>query len=92
MTCRQGIVPSLILVPIRSGLRGFCLFILEIFLKDYQQKNPLKYCALPSLPGFINNVHFRLIGFTEVKRDQKINFFTTSASFNFIIWVKKGAA
>jgi len=45
MTYRQDTVFSLILVPIRSGLRGFCLFILEIFLKDYQQKNPLKYYA-----------------------------------------------
>jgi hypothetical protein len=27
---RQDMVFSLILVPIRSGLRGFCLFILEI--------------------------------------------------------------
>ena len=47
MTHRQVIVLSLILAPIRSGLRGFCLFILEIFLKEYQQKNPLKYYALP---------------------------------------------
>ena len=46
MTYRQDIVSSLILVPIRSGLRGFCLFILEIFSIDYQQKNPLKYYAL----------------------------------------------
>ena len=48
-TYRQDIVPSLILVPIRSGLRGFCLFILEIFSMDYQQKNPLKYHILPSV-------------------------------------------
>ena len=47
MTYRQGTVFSLILVPIRSELRGFCLFIVEIFLKEYQQKNPLKYYALP---------------------------------------------
>jgi hypothetical protein len=59
MTHRQDIVSSLILVPIRSGLRGFCLFILEIFLKDYQQKNPLKYYALPFLFEFVNKVHFR---------------------------------
>jgi len=48
MTYRQDIVLSLILVPIRSGLRGICLFILEIFSIEYQQKNPLKYYALPS--------------------------------------------
>jgi len=57
MTYRQDIVPSLILVPIRSGLRGFCLFILEIFSMEYQQKNPLKYYALPFLFEFFNNVH-----------------------------------
>ena len=53
MTYRQGTVFSLILVPIRMGLRGFCLFILEIFLKEYQQKNPLKYYTLP-LISFMN--------------------------------------
>jgi hypothetical protein len=47
MTYRQDIIFSLILVPIISGLRGFCLFILEIFSMEYQQKNPLKYYALP---------------------------------------------
>ena len=47
MTHRQDIVSSLILVPIKSGLRGFCLFMLEIFSMDYRQKNPLKYYALP---------------------------------------------
>jgi hypothetical protein len=57
MTHRQDIVFSLILVPIRSGLRGFCLFILEIFSMEYQQKNPLKYYALPLLFEFLNNVH-----------------------------------
>jgi len=79
MTYRQDIVFSLILVPIRSGLRGFCLFILEILLMEYQQKNPLKYYALPFLFEFVNKVHFRLVGFVEAKRYQKINFFTTSA-------------
>jgi hypothetical protein len=54
MTYRQGIVSSLILAPIRSGLRGFCLFILEIFSMDYQQKNPLKYYVLPFLFEFVN--------------------------------------
>ena len=49
MTHRQDIVLSLILAPIRSGLRGFCLFILEIFSMEYQQKNPLRYYALPLL-------------------------------------------
>jgi len=49
MTHRQDIVSLLILVPIRSGLRGFCLFILEIFSMDYQQKNPLRYHVLPFL-------------------------------------------
>jgi hypothetical protein len=57
MTYRQGIVSSLILVPIRSGLRGFCLFILGIFSMEYQQKNPLKYYALPFLFEVVNNVH-----------------------------------
>jgi hypothetical protein len=51
---RQDIVSSLILVPIRSGLRGFCLFILVIFLMEYQQKNPLRYHALPFLFEFVN--------------------------------------
>jgi len=32
MVFRQDIVFSLILAPIRSGLRGFCLFILEFFI------------------------------------------------------------
>ena len=52
---RHGIVFSLILAPIRSGLRGFCLFILEIFSMDYQQKNPLKYYAMPFLFEFTKN-------------------------------------
>jgi hypothetical protein len=47
MTYRQGTVSSLILG--RIDLRGFCLFILEIFSMEYQQKNPLKYYALPFL-------------------------------------------
>ena len=79
MPHRQDIVSSLILVPIRSGLRGFCLFILEIFSVEYQQKNPLKYYALPFLSKFVNKVHFRLVGFVKAKRYRKINFFTTSA-------------
>jgi len=79
MTHRQDIVSSLILAPIRSGLRGFCLFILEIFSMEYQQKNPLKYYALPFLFEFANNVHFRLVGFVGAKRYQKINFFAKSA-------------
>jgi phosphate/sulfate permease len=49
MTYRQDIVFSLILAPIRSGLRGFCLFNISRFLMEYQQKNPLKYYALPFL-------------------------------------------
>jgi hypothetical protein len=68
MTHRQDIVLSLILVPIRSGLRGFCLFILEIFSLEYQQKNPLKYYVLPFLSKFVNKVHFLHIGFAEAKR------------------------
>src|SRR4030042_5824784 len=79
MKHRQDIVSSLILVPIRSGLRGFCLFILEIFSMDYQQKNPLKYYALP---------YFRLVGFAKAKRYRKINFFTTSALCKCILGVK----
>jgi hypothetical protein len=47
MKYRQDTVSSLILVPTKSELRGFCLFILEIFLMEYQQKNPLKYYVLP---------------------------------------------
>jgi hypothetical protein len=60
MICRQVIVFSLILVPIRSGLRGFYLFILEIFLMEYQQKNPLKHYNLPFLFEFVSNIYFRL--------------------------------
>jgi len=60
MTYRQDIVPSLILAPIRSGLRGFCLFILEKFSIEYQQKNPLKYYTLPLLFEFVSNVHILL--------------------------------
>jgi hypothetical protein len=60
MICRQVIVFSLILVPIRSGLRGFCLFILEIFLMEYQQKNRLKHYNLPFLFEFVSNIYFRL--------------------------------
>jgi phosphate/sulfate permease len=40
-----GIVSSLILVPIRSGLRGFCLFIFLKHVFDYRQNNPLKHNA-----------------------------------------------
>jgi hypothetical protein len=71
MVHRQDIVFSLILAPIRSGLRGFCLFILEIFSIEYQQKNPLEYYALPFLFEFVNRIH------CDIK---KINFFTTSVS------------
>jgi len=67
MTYRQDILFSLILAPIRSGLRGFCLFILEIFSMEYQQKNPLRYYALPSLFEFVNNVHFQLVGYADEK-------------------------
>jgi hypothetical protein len=76
MTFRQDIVFSLILAPIRSGLRGFCLFILEIFSIEYQQKNPLKYYTLPFLSEFVKKGTLRY---------QKINFFTTSASLKCII-------
>src|SRR4030043_1775354 len=57
----QDIVFLLILVPIRSGLRGFCLLIFINILSDYRQKNPLKYHALPVLIGLIlwgNNMEF----------------------------------
>jgi hypothetical protein len=40
-----GIVSSLILVPIRSGLRGFCLFIFMKNVFDYLQNKPLKHNA-----------------------------------------------
>ena len=76
---RQGIVLSLILAPIRSGLRGFCLFILVIFSMDYQQKNPLKYYALPFLSKFVNK---------GTPRYRKIIFFTTSALCKCIFRVK----
>jgi hypothetical protein len=72
MTYRQDIVSSLILVPIRSGLRGFCLFIFEIFSMEYQQKNPLKYYALPFLFEFVKKSKLRY---------QNIKFFKTSALF-----------
>ena len=86
MTHRQDTVSSLILAPIRSGLRGFCLFILEIFSMEYQQKNPLKYYALPFLSKFVNKVQFRLVGFAKAKGYRKINFFTTSALCKCIFW------
>src|SRR4030042_1440158 len=79
MTHRQDTVSSLILAPIRSGLRGFCLFVLEIFLLEYLQKNPLKYYALPFLSKFVNKVQFRLVGFAKAKGYRKINFFTRSS-------------
>src|SRR4030042_5498456 len=88
MTYRQGTVFSLILAPIGSGLRGFCLTPLisplcqrgdEGGLKEYQQKNPLKYYALYFLSKFVNKVDFRLVGFNEAKKYRKNNFFTTSA-------------
>jgi len=43
----QDMTFSLILVPTRSELRGFCLLILIDILFDYQQKNPLKCHILP---------------------------------------------
>ncbi len=55
MTHGQYIVFSLILG--RSDLRGFCLFVLEIFSMDYRQKNPLKYYVLPFLFDLESNVH-----------------------------------
>jgi hypothetical protein len=76
----QGIVSSLILAPIRSGLRGFCLLILEIFLMEYQQKNPLKYYALPVLFEFVNKGTLRY---------RKINFLATPAFLNCIICVNE---
>jgi len=80
MTYRQDTVSSLILAPIRSGLRGFCLFILVIFSMEYQQKNPLRYYVLPFLFEFANNVCY----------GTKNKFFTTSALFDCIIWVDRG--
>jgi hypothetical protein len=76
---RQGMVPSLILVPIRSRLRGVCLLILEIFSMEYQQKNPLRYYTLPFLFEFVNK---------DTLRYRKINFFTTSALCKCIFMVK----
>jgi len=45
-SCQAGIVLSLILVPIRSGLRGFYLFVL-VHSMDYRQKKPLKEYPQP---------------------------------------------
>jgi hypothetical protein len=47
MAYRQYTVSSLILG--RSDLRGFCLFMSEIFSMGYRQKNPLKYYVQPFL-------------------------------------------
>lgn len=44
----EDIIFSLILVPILSGLRGFCILIFIKILSDYRQKNPLKYYILHS--------------------------------------------
>jgi len=45
------IIFSLILAPIRSGLRGFCLLIFINILFDYRQKKPLKYYVPPHIQG-----------------------------------------
>jgi len=45
------IVFSLILVPAKSELRGFCLLIFINILFDYRQKKPLKYYVLPHIQG-----------------------------------------
>jgi len=37
---------SLILVPIKSGLRGFYLFIFVLGLSDYRQNKPLEYNSI----------------------------------------------
>jgi len=42
---------------------------------EYQQKNPLKYYALPFLSKFVNKVQFRLVGFAKAKGYRKINLF-----------------
>ena len=62
MIYRQDTVFSLVLSPDPEGfrdrdLRGFFLFMLEIFSKDYRQKNPLKYHVLPFLFEVASNVH-----------------------------------
>src|SRR3990172_2632612 len=44
---REETVFSLILVPTKSELRGFCLLIFLDILFEYQQKNPLKYYLFP---------------------------------------------
>jgi hypothetical protein len=81
MIFRQGIVFSLILAQIRSGLRGFCLTPLISPLSkggyeggglDYRQKKPLKYYTLP----ISTNIYVMNKG---TLRYRKINFFTTSA-------------
>src|SRR3990172_3721832 len=88
MTLRQDTVSSLILAPIRSGLRGFCLFIFEIFSLEYQQKNPLKYYVLPFLCEFVNNVHFRFDGFTEAKTMSALCRLSQWLDHNFINIIK----
>ena len=84
----QDTVSSLILIPIRSGLRGFCLFILVVFSMEYQQKNPLKYYALPFLFEFVNKVHFRFGGFTEAKTMSALCGLSQWLDHNFINIIK----
>jgi len=45
------IIFSLILVPTKSELRGFCLLIFINILLDYRQKKPLKYYVPPHIQG-----------------------------------------
>ncbi|GEM_PF-6019849 len=48
---RHDIAFSLILVPTKSELRGFCLLIFIDILFDYRQKNPLKCYVVPPMQG-----------------------------------------
>jgi hypothetical protein len=57
MTYRQDIVSSLILAPIRSGLRGFCLFYIRNILKGISAKKSVKILCPAFLFVFVNNVH-----------------------------------
>jgi hypothetical protein len=89
MEIRQSIVFSLILVPIRSGLRGFRLFIFKIVLRTIGKRNRSNTMPCLSLQ-VMNKVHFRLVGFAEAKRYPDITSgyksgFTTSALYKCIL-------
>ena len=51
---------SLILVPIRPGLRGFCLFILEIFLLTICKRNRSNTISAITISEMISIIIARL--------------------------------